>query len=53
MNNKPNMNRNNHIHPHPYNPHHENQINHMNQWFRQSPTGKCTQPAKMNTIDNQ
>jgi hypothetical protein len=37
MNNKPNMNRNNHIHPHPYNPHLEHQINQINQWFRQSP----------------
>jgi hypothetical protein len=40
MNNKPNMNRNNHKHLHPYNPHPENQINQMNQWFRQTPNRK-------------
>jgi hypothetical protein len=49
INNKPNMTT---AHQH-INPIHVNQKNQINQWFRQSPTGKCTQPAKMNTIDNQ
>jgi hypothetical protein len=40
INNKPNMNRDNHKHPHLYNPLPENQINRMNQWFRQSPNQK-------------
>ena len=53
MNNNPNMKRNNHIHPHPYNPHPENQINQMNQWVKQSPTGKCLHTGKVNSIDNQ
>ena len=37
----------------PYNPHPENQISQMNQWFRQPLTGNCIQPAKTNIIDNQ
>ncbi len=41
MNNKPNMNRNNQIHPHPYNPYPENQINQKSQWLRQKTTTKC------------
>ena len=36
------------------NPKQQNQQNQINQWFRQTnPTGKCMQPAKMNSIDNQ
>jgi hypothetical protein len=53
INNKPNMNRNNLIQAHPYSPHPENQINQMNQWFRQTPIGKCQHTGKVNSIDNQ
>jgi predicted esterase len=47
------MNRNNLIQAHPYSPHPENQINQMNQWFRQTPIGKCQHTGKVNSIDNQ
>ena len=53
INNKLNMARNNHTHPHPYSPHPENQINQVNQWFRQTPIGKCQHTGKVNSIDNQ
>jgi hypothetical protein len=50
INNKPNMT----MKPqYPYSPHPDNQINQMNQWFRQTPTGKCRQPANRNALDNQ
>ena len=47
------MNRNNLIQAHPYSPHPENQINQMNQWFRQTPTSKYQHTGKVNSIDNQ
>jgi hypothetical protein len=50
MNNKPNMTT---AHHH-INPLHVNQINQINQWFRQTnPTEKCLHTGKVNSIDNQ
>ncbi len=34
-------------------PNQRNQKNHMNQWFRQTPTGNCLNTGKVNSIDNQ
>jgi len=35
------------------NPLHANQKNQINQWFRQTPTGKCNHTGKVNSVDNQ
>ena len=53
MNNIPNMNRNNHIHPHLHNPFPENQINQKSQWLRQKTNTKYLLTGKVNTIDYQ